>query len=310
MQKKVSFHLFSKRVEREMKQRYPHCVVELQEVIKNNGKKLIGIAIRQPGCNISPIHYLNSYYEAYQLGDSYENVFQQLIESNEEHSGNEQFDMEYLQDYQNVKERIYFKLINADENEDFLQEIPYRQYQDLAIVYSVLLSMEEKGNASMNITNQLLELWQEDENMLYQLAKENTPRLLKGQIMPLSEVVQEMIDGTKGNQTSNGEGICDIRGGDTSETMYVASNVQRTHGAAVILYEGVLDAFAEQIGGDFYILPSSVHETLLVPVRAGVGKEELTAMLQEVNESEVQPDEVLSNHVYCYYQDTGSVRLL
>lgn len=309
-QKEMTFQLFIKRVEKEIKQYYSQCTVEIHEVVKNNGKKLTGIVVREPEGNIAPNLYLNSYYEDYLSGDSFDNVFERFIESYEEHRGNKRFDTEYLQSYTNVKERIFFKLINAEKNENWLKEVPYRKYQDLAVVYSVLLSMEEVGSASVNITSQLLELWQVDESTLYQCAVKTTPRLLKGQITPLSEVVQEMMGGTSNSQEEELEGICDIRFTDVSEQMYVVSNAQRMHGAAVILYDGVLDAFAQKIGGDFYILPSSIHETLFVPAKKGIEPGELLEMVREVNKSEVLPEEVLSNHVYRYCKDKEFITLL
>jgi len=148
----VTFRTFTNRIEREMKQRYPHCAMEIQSVTKNNGKQLTGITVREPECNIAPNLYLNSYYEAYQSGDSYEDVFEQLIECYEEHKGNKQFDTEYVQRFENVKDCIYFKLINAEKNKNLLPKIPHRKYHDLAVVYSVLLSVEEQGSANMNIT--------------------------------------------------------------------------------------------------------------------------------------------------------------
>jgi len=306
----VTFRTFIKRVEREMKQRYPHCKVEIQVVTKNNGKQLTGIVVQEPDYNIAPNLYLNSCYEDYQSGDSYEDVFEQLVENYEKHKANAQFDTECIQSFANVKDRIYFKLINAEKNKALLQGIPHRKYQDLAIVYSVLLAVEKEESASMNITNQLLESWQVDEHTLYQCAVKNTPRLLKGRIVPLSEVIQEIFEETLDSPAESLGDVCDIRVTDDSEPMYVVSNAQRMHGAAVILYEGVLEAFAQKIGRDFYILPSSIHETLFIPANKGIEQKKLLEMVREVNEKEVSPDEVLSDHVYRYCKDMGYVTLL
>jgi len=142
------------------------------------------------------------------------------------------------------------------------------------------------------------------------VCRKEYTRLLKGRIDPLSEVIQEIFEETLDSPAESLGDVCDIRVTDISEPMYVVSNTQRIYGAAVILYEGVLEAFAKKIGGDFYILPSSIHETLFIPANTGIEQEELLKMVREVNEKEVSPDEELSDHVYRYHQAEGNAILL
>ena len=82
--------------------------------------------------------------------------------------------------------------------------------------------------------------------------------------------------------------------------MYVLTNESKLNGAACILYENVLYDFAQKLGADLYILPSSVHEVILLPKLSMFEKDELVNMVKEVNTEGVAADEVLSDHVYEY----------
>ena len=77
-----------------------------------------------------------------------------------------------------------------------------------------------------------------------------------------------------------------------------------------MLYDGVLEKFAGEIGGDFYILPSSIHETLFMPAMPFVEERELLEMVHEVNAGYVAPEEFLSDNVYRYHAGDGCVRMV
>ena len=82
--------------------------------------------------------------------------------------------------------------------------------------------------------------------------------------------------------------------------MMILTNSRKTYGACSILYPGMLEQLAERIGGDYYMIPSSVHEFLLVPAEREQDREELKKMIAEVNRTELPPEEVLSDHLYLY----------
>ena len=91
--------------------------------------------------------------------------------------------------------------------------------------------------------------------------------------------------------------------------MYVCTNASKINGAGVILYENLLKDFAQKVGADFYILPSSVHETLLIPVSDQFDVETLKAMVCEVNMTQVAPEEQLSDQVYLYSRECDQIRI-
>ena len=64
-----------------------------------------------------------------------------------------------------------------------------------------------------------------------------------------------------------------------------------------------------QIGEEFYVLPSSIHEVILLPVSYSGNPAELEALVKEVNETCVTPEDYLSGHVYRYFSDTGELKI-
>lgn len=82
--------------------------------------------------------------------------------------------------------------------------------------------------------------------------------------------------------------------------MYVLTNPQKSKGAAAMLYPGLLQSIAEATQSSFYILPSSIHEVLLMKEGNGMGAKELQSMVTDINQAQVPPQEVLSNQVYFY----------
>ena len=54
------------------------------------------------------------------------------------------------------------------------------------------------------------------------------------------------------------------------------------------------------MGKEYYVLPSSIHETIIVPKNASMNATELKNMVMEINGKEVSPDEVLTDSVYEY----------
>ena len=92
--------------------------------------------------------------------------------------------------------------------------------------------------------------------------------------------------------------------------MKILTNSRKTYGACSILYPEVLEQVAEQMEGDIYLIPSSVHEMLALPKEQERSGEELQAMIAEVNSTEISPEEVLSDHLYFFSRKDKEIRML
>ena len=84
----------------------------------------------------------------------------------------------------------------------------------------------------------------------------------------------------------------------------------KTYGACCILYPKVLEQLAKRVDGDYYLIPSSVHEFILLPVDQGRSAEELKEMIVEVNSTELTPEEILSDQLYLYSSQERCVKIL
>ena len=269
--------------------------VKLNDVVKNNGIILRGITLMQDDSNISPTIYLNPYYDAYENGETtLGTVIDEVIDTYERNKVNRSIDMRFFLDYDSVKTRITYKLINTEKNKELLNDIPHIPFHDLSIVFQCLISGERFGNATILIHNVHLQLWKVNARELYERAMENTPILQGYDVTDMNTVLEEMRAFEGIEDTEYEEDI------QQQVPMYVLSNKSRVHGAACILYPDILKDFATVVEKDLYVLPSSIHEVILLPAEGTEDSEQLKSMVHEINESQVEDEEVLSDSVYFY----------
>lgn len=286
--------------------------VRVQEVQKNNGLVLNGLTIQKTGVNIAPTIYLDSYYEDYRNGRTMQSIVNVVSAVYEQNKVEKNFSVDMITDFDAVKNKICFKLINAEKNQELLRDIPYVPFMDLAVVFYILIDQGAEGNATALIRNGMMQTWgNPDVDEIYELAKLNTQILFRGHVASMMEVMSGII---AENDNVDPELVDAFFSMDVYEDnfmpMFVATNKKKLNGAGVILYDGLLAKFAEKVGGDFYILPSSIHETILLPAIGDMDAEYLIRMVREVNATEVSPEEVLSDNVYMYHADEDFVEMM
>ena len=191
-----------------------------------------------------------------------------------------------------MKEKLSVEVISADANADLLANVPHDRMEDLAVVYRFVMESSEDGRASILVTNNLMDRMGVSHEQLRADALENSPEIRPVVIMGMNEVMKEMID----PEVYEMFGIPD----DAEETMYVATVPDKNSGAGVIAYQDFMDQAAERVGGDFFVLPSSINEILLVPDNGDMTADALRDMVKDVNAKEVSPEERLSDNVYHY----------
>lgn len=305
------------------------CKVEVKEVLKNNGVKLTGIVILEGEQNCVPNIYLNEYYEKFKEGRCIRDIVYEIINYYEKHKVMVKINMDFFSDFEKMKEKICYKLINFEKNKELLQHIPHMVYLDLAIVYYCVVENESIGNGSILIRNEHINKWRVDLKMLHETAVYNTKKLLMGKILPMEDVICEMlkrkmileIESSAKRQMDSDilvtekmvepivrEMMVKIYSEAKGPKMYVASNENKNYGAAVILYDEFLNDFANSIQADFYILPSSVHEVILIPVESDKDEVcQLKRMVYEVNHTELEEEEILSDSIYLFKRSGGII---
>ena len=288
--------------------------VRVSTVRKNNGIQLTGVSMFKDGSNITPTVYLEDFLERYESGESFGSIMDEIISILERSGKQQNFDVDAFTDWTRARKRVVYKLVNAALNREQLKEIPHLPFIDMAIVFYYLLGEDEMGNATILICNSHIDRWNVTAEELYACAHSNTRRLLPVTIQNMEELMREVIledlgkkireDSAREKEDCNGESIEDMlkmaMDGREGIPMYVMTNKNRYFGAACLLYPGVLKAFAERLGSNLYILPSSIHEVILLEDDGSTAAEQLEEMVRQVNETQVAAEEVLSDTVYYY----------
>ena len=268
--------------------------VFVQETMRNNGVVQTGICIKDAAADIAPVIYLDRYFAEYMEGESMDGLCRDILNAYAAGKPYAGFDVSSVTDFGHVQGNICLKLVNAERNRGLLAGAPYLPFHDLAAVFYVIAGGSFTDGISTIAVNRVIqEMWGVDARTLYALALRNTQRLMRGSVKSMQDVLKEM-------------GGPDV---PFPFPLYVATNSQKFYGAASILYPGLQGRFADN-AGDFYILPSSVHEVLFLPCSAGFEPEGVRSLVHEVNREEVLPEDFLSDNIYRYIKAEGRVEIV
>ena len=260
--------------------------VELHQVSKNNGIVLDALVIISKESNISPTIYLNAYYQKFII-DGMDVVAERIMELYEQSKTELSFDVSMLLNFDKVKHRIKMKLINYEKNKALLENTPHKRILDLAVVFMIVLETDDVCEfGTIRIHKGFLNAWDITEDSLYQIAKENMVNDFT--TTPLDNIINAVLEE-------------DTELLEEKVYLYVLTTQSKIHGAIGMLQTGLLDAFMKKYETEkLIILPSSVHEVLLVPYEKIDTDINLHEMVQEVNATQLTEDEFLSNNVYSY----------
>ena len=314
----MKYQIFKNEIMKKTKEFFGEQIkISLREVTKNNGIVLTGLTMSQKDINISPTIYLDSFYQDYCQGRSMDEIVKEIALTYSQSKMEEDFNMDFFTNYDKAKRNIVYKLVNYEKNRALLQDVPHRRFLDLAIVFYYIVEKEAFTRATILIQNSHLEMWKVSVDEIYGVASVNTPGRLKFTVSGMLEVLSELEEADTFHDKRCYEQECEslddymtkrVCKDDTD--MYVLSNTDRLNGAVSILYGGVLEAFAKRMERNFFILPSSVHEVILIPDEKHVDKKLLEAMVRDVNMTQLDPEEYLSDTVYYYSIERKRVECL
>ena len=204
-------------------------------------------------------------------------------------------EMPALFNYETMKDKLSVEVISAEINKELLTDIPHDRIEDLAAVYRFALNSGEMGKgmaASILITNRMIDMMGITHEQLKNDALSNAPKIRPAVITGMSELIKDMM-GKEAYERAYGKD-------DADEKMFVATVPRKDSGAGILAYQDFMDKAAERVGGDFFILPSSIHEILLVKDTGDRMADELRNMVKHINKTELRPEEILSDNVYHY----------
>ena len=267
--------------------------VEIQISIKNNGIEKSGLKITKENSNISPVIYLESLFEQYLNGLEVEQLMLKVIDIYNDVSYEENVDVQNFMNFNIVKDKLAYKIINTERNKELLDEIPHIEILDFSIVLHLLLKANEEGVSTVLVRNEHIEWWNCSKAELFQIAKKNTEEKLKAEFKSMSETIAEIISASIQDN--------EIVKMSEQDFLYVLTNSLRMYGAGSILHGGILEKIAGKLNDDFYILPSSVHEIIIVAASdTDMDLKELSLLVRTINETQVAPGEVLADNAYYY----------
>lgn len=288
---------FANEVLREMQNRGYDCSIMSKDLL--NGGQATGIRLNKEG-SASPVCYLEGSYDELMSGTPFNEVVDLFINSLVKAK---RFDFEEstLTDWNCVAPRLRLRLIGRKGNDAYLKNVPYLEFGDLAVICYVQLD-SSTCSASTKVTKGMLKYWEKDITEVFDRAKENSFANIR---------VSGMFETLARMNSALAESISE----PTEEMMYVCTGKDSSSGVPGILDTNMLSTFASENGIDsFFIIPSSIHELIFVK-DAGSNAAMLNEMIQDVNISELESTDILSNHYYEFnngkvYDDEGNELIL
>jgi hypothetical protein len=280
----------------------PEVEMRMHQVKKNNALQLDGLVLYSGELTASPNFYMQEYYKRYRRGENVGTLAQEIYGTWSEMRGSfvmESSDMSF----ETCRDFVFYRLVNRERNQDLLEEIPFIPVFDLAVIFYYLVKSEEDGIQSIRISRQIMEMWETDAESLLEAAAANTPRLFPASYKPLVDVMERFEIALPPVTMWY----------DKDTQPYMLSNEKGINGASVWLYEGQLEQIADFHDSNFYILPSSIHELLIMPQR---GKDEkklencLLEMVHQVNRDCVTREEYLSDNIYLYDREKKAIKII
>ena len=263
--------------------------VQIRKVVKNNGCEYRAVMIIREDEHAVPTIYLEEFYDKYQMGVSLDVIVSEIIDRDIRFSGTLDLPIEEIFMFDKIRDRIRCRIVNAETNSEILPEIPHRIEQDLAIEYYILVDSSKYGVSTALIYNDNIERWNVTEEELFEIALQNMKD--EASILDIYDIFSEELPETPGF------------------AMYIVTNQRKIFGDMTIFLPDVLEKILDMLG-DFYILPSSVHEVIVLAAENVDDEGYLLDMVWDVNSKHVAAEEFLSNNVYRYRKCRKSLELI
>ena len=278
--------------------------VSVTWVRKYNEEGYEGLQIVMTGTeqSIVPIISLKRFYEEYSSGDiDMDGCIGEICRIRDKDGDQKELQQiaKSIQEWDFAKDHVYPMLISTSENEKLLKELVSTPMLDLSVVYILRGSESEDTKWNVKVTKELKDHYGISCQELQEAAMKN----LENDNYAFRELEYILNELFMGSET--------VPKGEVEEwepgKMYILTNSISKYGAAGILNRKLLGTFAK--GHDFYILPSSIHETIFIPVMDGDDSMKLDRIIKEVNCLMVEAEERLSDHSYFYDGKTGEIRM-
>lgn len=284
--------------------------VSVHAVIKYNNIKMDSLIIRKRNAVVMPSIYLNSFYDEFCNGRELEDIIKEILQLYEEHHNDCREEISFA--YQDIKNKFFFRIISKTKNQELLETIPHIDIGTFAIVFHCMMFHDEERMGTVRVTWEHCDMWGLSLDALAELAATSNTHLIPPTLRSIEDVIEDILwDGLRRHAEESDNPVTRDQVDELlrlllhkrdheSVPMYVLSNKYGNYGASSLMAIPFLDRFKETLGEDFYILPSSIHEAILVPVSKSPSRKRLQDMVVEINETQVPEEEYLSDDVYLY----------
>lgn len=276
--------------------------VLINRVVKPNDTFLYGLTVKNEVSGISPQIYLNGYLKEYRDGKGFEEILHDVVSTYEEAKGSCKVSPDLDFNFDKIKDHLAVHVVDVNLNKERLDELANTPIgNDLAVTYSIVFQEDETGRMSTPIKKDFAEMNGYDIKQIHEAAMKSMEEKNPAIIRDMQQMMFEMMGGMPAENTMVDENLADNLGNDSE--MYVVTTESSIFGASAFFYPGVQENIANFLEGDFYMLPSSCHEVIVVPKEKGMSPKELGRIVKEANDNIVSRDEILSDKVYAYSKD-------
>lgn len=267
-------------------------------VVKMNDQKVNGLSVSLDGSNVCPTIYLDDAYAAYSEGENPDLIAKRVADQIMEASIKAP-KIESEKKAPDLSDKpIALRLLEISRNKEFLQDVPYMSVGNgLALVCDIRIQQRDEGYYSAVVNNNLLQSLGRDRIDVFREALNNaweTDRPV------LCSMESKLFGGADVNLLDNPMPV--------ESGMYILSNTSSIHGAAALFYPDVQEKISEALGDNYYALPSSTEEFIIVPECTGISHKELSDMVHSANRTVVDPGQVLSDSVLKYDREKGHLQ--
>lgn len=285
----TNINMFAETVKAELSRRLDGFDIKEQDVVKMNDIRMKGLVCRREGADAGPTVYMDGAYEAYCEGESIDRIIDSLIVTVLNAGSVAPVESADSIDFsfENIKDRLVLRLIDTVHNEDYLKEHPYREIgAGLALITAVDLGNEY----SFVMTDALAGDYDMDE--VFDTAIGNMQKRFPAKLMNLGDAI-----------FGESRNLLDSRAGFLEGMSTLTIDGDAGFGACAIVYKGIAERIYDLYGSEYFLLPSSLHEWILVPDHSDFDAESLKNMVLSANETVVAPTDLLSDSVFHYGAD-------
>ena len=284
-------------IKEHLPEEYANAEVSIRQVTKNNDTIQDSLQINNENDRVSPSINLNESFKSYERSGDFESELETLANIRMNADPHLDVDINSIMNFEAMKDRIDCRLINLENNSGYLSDKPYKQIEDLALVYCVDLGRNSDGIMNTVVTDSLMESWQISADELDRVAMENLSHNESMEFCSMRDMLKNMMfPDTPDNDPSLDLMLPPAEG----PQMYVLTSDDKLYGAKFLADTGRMDSIAEKLGGDFMVIPSSINECILMPNDGSIDRKELESMIHQVNAEQVPEKEILSEHAYAY----------